>query len=168
MKASSCTPGLPSGAPATLPRWGLLAALEGALAELRSEELAWLHLHTAHMPTDAGGGYDPAQPSEKSVRTAVFMKARGSSAASAMSAAALPEDLGKAAVNEWVGAIQIQGHRYVVHTGKPSGPPLTSGPCLLRDAPGGLVDWCQQQELCNPGSPPLAASRRLVSAAGAL
>ena len=33
------------------------------------------------------------------------------------------------------------------HTGSRSDPPLTSGPCLLRDAPGGLVDWCQQQEL---------------------
>ena len=50
-------------------------------------------------------------------------------------------------MNEWAGAIQIQGHRYVVHTGSRSDPPLTSGPCLLRDAPGGLVDWCQQQEL---------------------
>ena len=35
----------------------------------------------------------------------------------------------------------------MVHTGSRSDPPLTSGPCLLREAPGGLVDWCQQQEL---------------------
>ena len=62
-------------------------------------------------------------------------------------AAALPEHLGKAAVNEWVGSIQIEPYRYVVHTGTRSDPPLTHGPCLLKEAPGGYVDWCQRQEV---------------------
>ena len=62
-------------------------------------------------------------------------------------AAALPEHLGKAAVNEWVGSIQIEPYRYVVHTGTRADPPLTHGPCLLKEAPNGYVDWCQRQEV---------------------
>ena len=62
-------------------------------------------------------------------------------------AAALPEHLSKAVVNERVGSIQIEPHRYVVYTGSRCDPPLTHGPCLLKEAPGGYVDWCQRQEI---------------------
>ena len=54
---------------------------------------------------------------------------------------ALPEELQKAAVNEWVGSIQIEGtERYVVCTGRREEPPLCRGRVLVKDAPGGLVD----------------------------
>ena len=46
-----------------------------------------------------------------------------------------------------MGSIQIEGaSRYIVKTASRSEQPLHKGKILIKEAPGGLVDWCLAQE----------------------
>jgi len=59
----------------------------------------------------------------------------------------LTESIRKAAINEFVGAIQIEeAARYIVRTASRDDQPLHKGKLLLKSAPGNLVDWCMVQE----------------------
>ena len=62
--------------------------------------------------------------------------------------AALPEDLRKAAVNQWLGSLMIPPYKYKVFTVKDPHASLPfTGPRFTKEAPGGWDIFCRQRRV---------------------